>query len=339
MTAATATSALGAARPSRTAWALHTAERYALVLLLVAMIVFFGLYSKTSDVFLSQANLRNIVANESVDGLAALAALIPLVAMRFDVSIGAVLGGASVLIAWLCVNHGWALGPAIGGALVAGGVIGIANGYVVAYIGANSFIITLGMATLVTGLVSLFSKDQTIVGVPQAILDFGNGKWLGVPWPTWLLIAVAVLVAYLLRYTVTGRQLLQVGSNERSARLVGIDTKRLVFVAFLLAGVLAAIAGALQIARTGSGNPGSGSNLTLHALAACFLGATTIRPGHFNVPGTLVGVFFVAIAVNGLTLAGATDWVDPVFNGLSVIVAVALSTVLARRRGQLASPF
>jgi ribose transport system permease protein len=326
-------------RVSWTSAALHTAERYALVLLLLAMVIFFSVYSKTSDVFLTEANIRNVVANESVSGIAALAALVPLVALRFDVTIGAILGGVSVLVAYLCVNEGMALGPAVGLGVAAGAVVGVVNGYVIAYVGANSFIITLGMATLVTGLVSLFSQNQTIVGVPQALLDFGNGQWLGVPWPTWLLLVVAVLVAYLLRYTVTGRQLLQVGSNERSARLVGIDSKRLVFLAFVAAGTLAAVAGVLQLTRTGSGNPGSSSNLTLHALAACFLGATTIRPGQFNVPGTLVGVFFVAIAVNGLTLAGATDWVDPVFNGTAVIVAVALSTVLARRRGQFASPF
>ncbi len=96
---------------------------------------------------------------------------------------------------------------------------------------------------------------------------------------------------------------------------------------------MAAIAGALGLARTGSGNPDSGTSFTLNALAACFLGSTTIRPGQFNVPGTIVGVFFVAVGVNGLTLAGASDWVEPVFNGASIIVAVALSAVLARRRG------
>jgi ribose transport system permease protein len=108
---------------------------------------------------------------------------------------------------------------------------------------------------------------------------------------------------------------------------------------FVLAGALAAIAGALQLARTGSGNPQVGSNLTLSALAACFLGATVVRPGQFNVPGTLIGVFFVAVSVNGLTLAGAADWVDPVFNGAAVIVAVALSTVLGRRRGTRTAVF
>jgi len=312
---------------------VHVLERFALVWLLLAMIIFFALYSKTSGVFLSSANISNVVANESVTALAALAALIPLVALRFDVSVGAVLGGVSVLVASLTVNSGWALAPALLAGLAAGATIGAVNGYVIAYIGANSFIITLGMSTLLAGVVSLISHDNTIVGVPQALLNFGNDSWLGVPRPTWLLILVALLVAYLLRYTVFGRQLVQIGSNPRSARLVGIPIKRHVLRAFVLAGTVAAIAGALELARTGSGDPGAGQSFTFDALAACFLGSTTIRPGQFNVAGTIVGVLFVAVGVNGLTLAGASDWVQPAFDGGSIVVAVSLSAILARRRG------
>jgi ribose transport system permease protein len=312
---------------------LSLLERFALVWLLIAMIIFFSLDSATSSTFLTSANISNVVANESVTALAALAALIPLVALRFDVSIGAVLGAVSVLVASLTVNSGWDLVPAMLAGLAAGAAIGAVSGYVIAYVGANSFIITLGMSTLVAGLVSLVSQDNTIVGVPQAFLNFGNRSWLGVPRPTWLLIVVATFVAYLLRYTVFGRQLLQIGSNPRSARLVGIPVKRVVFLAFVLAGTVAAIAGTLELARTGSGNPDAGQSFTFDALAACFLGSTTIRPGHFNVAGTLIGVFFVAVGVNGLTLAGASDWVQPTFDGGSIMVAVAVSALLARRRG------
>ena len=126
---------------------------------------------------------------------------------------------------------------------------------------------------------------------------------------------------------------MQIGSNARSARLVGIPVRRLVLMAFVLAGALAAIAGALELARTGSGNPDSW--LELHAQRARRLlpRLDDDPPGQFNVPGTIVGVFFVAVGVNGLTLAGASDWVEPAFNGASIIVAVALSAVLARRRG------
>jgi ribose transport system permease protein len=316
---------------------LKLVERYALIWLLGLMILFFSVLPATAGTFPTTTNIRNVVAQESVVGILALGALIPLVALQFDISVGAVLGGVAVVVAKLTVDSGWDLAPALAVGLAVGAAIGAVNGAAVAYGGANSFIVTLGIATLVGGLVSLYSDNQAIVGVPDSMLEFGNGTWLGIPRPTWLLIACALLVSYLLRYTVYGRRLTQVGSNPSSARLVGIRVRRVKLWAFVLAGLVAAIAGALQLARTGSGNPQVGPNLTLNALAACFLGSATIRPGEFNVGGTIVGVFFVAVMVNGLTLAGAADWVEPVCNGLAVVIAVTVSVALARRRGGKAS--
>jgi len=313
------------------------AERYALVGLLALLVVFFALNPSTSDTFLTAANVRNVLANEAVVAIAALAALIPLVCGQFDVSVGAVLGGAALVVAALTSRTGLPPGVAIVAAIAVGGVVGAVSGAVIAYVRTSSFIITLGMATLVGGLVSLYSGDQTIVG-PQSMVDFGNGTTLGGPRPVWLLIVVAAATGWILRYTVFGRRLTAIGANPRAAQLVGIRVQRHVLLAFVLAGALAAVAGTLQLARSGAANPQIGPGFTLSALAAAFLGATTIRPGQFNVPGTIVGVFFVAISVNGLTLAGAADWVDPVFNGAAVVIAVALSTHLANRRGTQATP-
>jgi len=318
---------------------LPTLERYALVCLLAAIIVLFSILPSTADTFLTTANVRNVIAQESVIAILALAALVPLVALQFDVSVGAVLCAVTIVIATLTTKHGWGVGPALLAGVLVGAAFGVVSGLVVSYGGTNSFIITLGMSTLIVGLVSLYSHDQTIVGVPGSMLSFGNGLWLGIPKPTWLLIVCALGVEYVLRFTVYGRQLVQIGSNASSARLVGIRVKRMLFTVFVVAGALAAVAGALQLARTGSASPQLGPGLTLNAIAACFLGSTTIRPGQFNVPGTIVGVFFVAVMVNGLTLAGAADWVEPTFNGAAVVIAVTLSAILARRRGGTASVF
>ena len=311
-------------------------ERYALVVLLGLLIAFFALLPATHDSFLTVANIRNVAANQTVIAIAALAALVPLIAGEFDVSVGAVLGMVSVAIAALTTRAGLPVPVALVLGIAMGAAVGAVNGFVVAYLRASSFIITLGMATLVGGLVSLYTKNQVILGVPQSVVNFGTLNWLGVPRVVWLLAAVALVVGWLLLHTVFGRQLLSVGANQRAARLVGIPVERVVMLSFVLAGALAGVAGALLLARTGSGNPQVGSGYTLSALAAAFLGSTTIRPGRFNVPGTLVGVFFVAVSVNGLTLAGAADWVDPVFNGAAVVIAVAASTVLAHRRGTAA---
>ena len=315
---------------------VHVLERYALVALLGLLVAFFAVLPATSDTFLTVANLRNVAANEVVIAIAALAALIPLIGGQFDVSVGAVLGMVSVAIAALVTRAGAPPALALVAGVAMGAAVGAVNGFVVAYLRASSFIITLGMATLVGGLVSLYTKDQVILGIPQTMVDFGTLNWLGIPRVVWLLAVVALGVAYVLRHTVYGRRLLLVGANPRSARLVGIGVPRVALLSFVLAGALAGVAGAVELARSGSGNPQVGPGYTLSALAAAFLGSTTIHPGRFNVPGTIVGVFFVAVSVNGLTLAGAADWVDPVFNGAAVVIAVAASTILAHRRGTMA---
>lgn len=320
-------------RAARSQRLLPVVERYALVVLLGLLIAFFALLPATSGTFLTVANLRSLAANEVVIAIAALAALVPLIAGQFDVSVGAVVGMVSVAVAALVVRAHVPLALALVLGVLLGSSVGLLNGLVIAYLRAGSFIITLGMATLVGGLVSLYTKNQVILGVPQSMIDFGTLNWLGVPRVVWLLALVALAIAYLLRHTVYGRQLLSVGANPRSALLVGIPVPLVVLFSFVLAGALAGVGGAVELARTGSGNPQVGPGYTLSALAAAFLGSTTIRPGRFNVPGTIVGVFFVAVSVNGLTLAGAADWVDPVFNGAAVVLAVGASTVLAHRRG------
>jgi ribose transport system permease protein len=307
------------------------AERYALVVALVGLIVLFSVLPATADTFLTTVNIRNVLATQAVVSIAAIAVLIPLVCGQFDISVGALLGLAAYLVG-SALQHGVPLffGMAIG--VVACTAIGMLSGWLVAFVRANSIIITLGMATLATGLVSLYSKDATLVGVPEAMSKFGAGMTLGVPRAAWVLVIVAATVWYLLRFTVFGRQLLMIGSSERAAELVGVRTKRIVFAAFVLSAGIAGIAGVLALARSGSASPAVGPGYTLPAVAAVFLVSTTIRPGHFNVPGTIVGVFFVAVSVNGLTLAGTASWVDPVFNGAAVVIAVAASTMLRNRR-------
>ncbi|MCR1781916.1 ABC transporter permease [Nocardioides carbamazepini] len=311
---------------------LRLTERFGLVILLVAVAVYFTLNPATSATFPTTSNARNIVANESVLILVALAALVPLVAHRFDLSVGAIVALTSIAAAKATTSMDLPILVSVVLAVVIGAIVGLANGVLIAYFRANSLVITLGMATLLGGVASAWSGHQTIVGVPTELTSFGNGLWLGVPRPVFLVVVVVLGVSFLLGLTIFGRRLLSVGVNESAAHLVGLPVQRTVTLAFVASGALAGLAGALLLARTGSAASGVGVGYLLPALAAIFLGSTTIRPGRYTVAGTLVGVFFVAISINGLTLAGAADWVEPAFNGGAVIVAVAVSSLLTHRR-------
>ncbi|MDK3255567.1 ABC transporter permease [Blastococcus capsensis] len=308
-------------------------ERYALLILFVLLCVFFSTYGPTSGTFPSLANVRNILGNEAVIAVTALASIIPLTCGQFDLSVGSIVGLSSIVTASAAAEHDLPVAAAIGLGVLSGSLVGLFNGVLVARIGVNPLIATLGTATLVAGLISLYTANQVIsIGIPESITAIGSGTWLGLPRTVFWLALVAVAVYYLLTHTPYGRYLASVGVSPGSARLVGLRVDRYVLSSFVLSGGLAGIAGVLLLARAGTANPAVGPGFTLAALSAAFLGATAIKPGTFNVVGTLLGVLFVAVSVNGLVLAGAADWVQPTFNGAALIIAVALSTAIARRR-------
>lgn len=306
---------------------------YALPVAAVAVAVTFCFLPATSEVFPTGPNLRNIAASQSVVALVALAALVPVIGGQFDLSIGATLGLSSIVAAGASAA-GQPLVISCLLALAAALLVGTLNAILVARIRVNSLVATLGTASVIAGLVSLYTEDQAIVaGISPSIIQLGTGNWAGLPKPFVLLVIVALILAYVLRCTPYGRYLQSVGANPAASRLVGINEQRVVATSLMLGSVVAGIGGILQLALAGSASPQTGPGFTLAALAAVFLGATAFRPGEFNIQGVLVAVFFVAIIVNGLTLAGAQSWVNDLFNGIALLIAVSVATVAARRTG------
>lgn len=309
-------------------------ERYALVVLFAVVFVFFSFWGKTSSTFATRDEITNVLGNQAVIGILALAIIIPLVCGEFDFSVGSTAGLTQMLCAGFMSRLGWPLWAAILVPVAIGAVIGLSNGNTVARIGVNSLIVTLGVATVLVGLVNWYSKGQSIItGISPDLVKLGSGDWFGVPRTFYVLVLFAALVYYLLEHTPYGRYLHSIGSNREAARLVGLPIERLVLIAFMLSGALAGFAGVLLVARNGTGNPGVGTVAdTLQALSAAYLGATAIKPGRFNVIGTLVSIFFLAFTVTGLSLAGVANWINDVFNGAALFVAVLISTIIGRKR-------
>ncbi len=316
---------------------LEFVERYALVVLFGLTFLFFSLWSKTSSTFPTTRSVRVVLGDQAVIGILSLAITIPLVCGEFDFSVGSVAGLTQVLCAGFMSRLGAPVVVAVLAAVAIGALIGLANGNTVARVGVNSLIVTLGVATLLGGVVTWYGKGQTIVlHISKRLTDVGSGNWLGVPRTLYFLAVVAVLVYYLLEHTPYGRYLHSIGSNRDAARLVGLRVERLVLIAFVLSGLLSGIAGVILVARNGNASPQVGTVAdTLQALAAAFLGATAIKPGRFNVVGTMVAIFFLAFSVTGLTLAGVADWIHDVFDGAALFVAVLISTVVGRKRAGL----
>jgi ribose transport system permease protein len=324
--------ARAAHRPANRPRLLDVGERYGLFVLLVLEILFFVLLEP--DTFGTVENFRIVTTSISVLAVVAMSLMLPLLGGRFDVSTGAILGACSVTAASAMSDFGLPLGVAVCLALVLGCAIGAINGFVVAYLGVNSIIATIGTGTVLAGLVQAYTEGLPIqTGLSPWLVGLGNADVLGVP----SLFLIAVVVCSATWYTITqtpfGRFLTATGSNLTAARLNGIPARRIVFQSFVVSGLLAGIGGIMQIAAQGSGDPLIGGiPFILPALAAVFLGATTLRPGRYNVGGTVLALVFIATTISGLILVGLKPWVTDVFNGGAVVVAIAISAQVRRRR-------
>jgi ribose transport system permease protein len=314
--------------------ALEFVERYALVILFVATLVFFSLWSKTSHTFPHSTNIKNVLGGEAYSGILALAIMIPLVCGEFDFSVGNSAGLVQVLVAGFMARLGWPVPLAILVPVLIGSAIGLSNGNTVARIGVNSLIVTLGISSVLLGIVQWYTNGQSIANnISPWLTNIATDQWLGLPVTLYILAVAAVLVYYMLEHTPYGRYLYSIGSNRDAARLVGLRVERYVLIAFVLSGTLAGVAGVLLVANSGGGNPQAGQIIdTLQALAAAYLGATAIKPGRFNVLGTMIAIYFLAFTVTGLSLAGVADWINSVFDGGALFVAVLVSTIIGRRR-------
>ncbi len=313
---------------------LEFTERYALVVLFIATMLFFSFWSKTSSTFPHAQNIKNVLGNEAVTGILALAIMIPLVCGEFDFSVGNNAGLTQVLCAGFMARLGMPVVLAVIIPIGIGAFVGLANGNTVARVGVNSLIVTLGISSVLLGIVEWYTGGQSIINhISQSLINLGAGQWLGLPKTIFYLAVVAVAVHYMLEHTPFGRYLYSIGSNRDAARLVGLPVERYVLLAFTLSGALAGVAGVLLVSYNGTGSPQVGTILdTLQALAAAYLGATAIKPGRFNVLGTMIAIFFLAYTVTGLSLAGVADWINNVFDGGALFLAVLVSTIIGRRR-------
>jgi ribose transport system permease protein len=296
--------------------------------------VFFSVWSKTSNTFPHFTNIKNVLGGEAYTGLLALAIMIPLVCGEFDFSVGNNAGLVQVLVAGFMARLGMAVPLAILVPIAIGAFIGLSNGNTVARIGVNSLIVTLGISSVLLGIVQWYTNGQSISNnISPWLTNIATDTWLKLPVTLYILIVAALIVYYMLEHTPYGRYLYSIGSNRDAARLVGLRVERYVLLAFVMSGTLAGFAGILLVARSGGGNPQAGQIIdTLQALAAAYLGATAIKPGRFNVLGTMIAIYFLAFTVTGLSLAGVADWINSVFDGGALFVAVLVSTIIGRRR-------
>jgi ribose transport system permease protein len=288
------------------------------------------------DTFPTMANLTAILSTHSIIAILALGAMIPIVTGKFDLSIGYGLGLGHVLTLHLIIDTGWPWPLACLAVLIGGALIGVINGLLVEYAQIDSFIATLGTGSVLYAVTGWVTKGARIVpspqGLPAAFTGLSDSKVLGLPAPAFYVLVLAVALWLVLERLPLGRYLYVMGSNPRTAELIGIPTRRYVVYAFVGSGLVTGFAGILLAAQQQIGNPSVGLDYLLPAFVAALLGSTAIRPGRANALGTVVAVAILAIGLSGIGQLGADFWMTPLFNGVTLLIAVGLAGYAARRR-------
>ena len=311
--------------------ALRGVPAYGLVVLTVALALLFS--ALLPDTFPTLFNLRAILSDKAVIALLALAATIPMVAGKIDLTVGYGVVLWHILAISLQTRYGLPWPAAVAVVLLCAALAGAFNGLLVELAQIDSFIATLGTGTVIYALAMWHSGGRQVVGeLPDGFVALAGANLLGLPVGAFYVLAVAVALWLLSEFTPLGRALYVVGANPKAAQLNGISVRRHVLGAFVASGLLAGFAGVLLASRLQIGQASVGLEFLLPALVGAFLGSTTIRPGRVNVWGTLVGVAILAIGISGIQQFGGAFFVEPLFNGLTLLVSIGIAGWAQQRR-------
>jgi ribose transport system permease protein len=288
----------------------------------ILLVAVFG--AMRPEVFLTFGNLRNVLEQVAILAIIASVQTVVMVVGNFDLSVGATASLSGAVVAQLLIG-GQGIAVAIAGALVVGALVGAVNGYLTAYLKLSAFVATLATMTSVSGLAFIVTDGTTLFGLPQGFMSLGQGRWFGLPIPIFVAIVIAVFVWFVLRNTTIGRRWHAVGGNAEVAKLSGVHVNRVRFLAFVVAGAGAALAGVVLTSRLASATATSGDSYMLLAIAAVFLGMTISKEGTANIGGTLIGVGILGVLSNGLNIIGVSTYVQQFLTGIIIIAAVAFS--------------
>jgi ribose transport system permease protein len=305
-------------------------SRYGLLVAWAVVIVVFCALSP--DVFATSRNLQITLSTQSVLLILTLALLPALAAGEYDLSVAGVLGISYVLIGWLNVVHGWPIGLAIVVAMSAGVAVGAVNALLIVGVGIDSLVTTLGMGTLLAGA-ALGINGQSVAGISPGLVDVFRHDLLGVQMGFWFALVLTALFWYVFTQTPLGRYVFIVGAGREVARLTGLRVNAIRTGCLIAASTLAAFGGVALAGLQGSADPNAGPSFLLPAFASAYLGSTAIRPGRFNAWGAFAAVYFLATGITGLQIIGLSGWIEQVFYGASLVIAVILSHLARRRLG------
>jgi ribose transport system permease protein len=304
---------------------------YGLPILTLLLIIFFSIL--LPDTFPTALNVRSILSDKAIIAMLSLAATLPMMAGRIDLTVGFGIVMWHILAISLQVNYGvpWPLAIVI--VVVCAGFVGFLNGVLVEIAQVDAFIATLGTGTILYALALWHTGGRQIIGhLAPGFIDINTLAPLGVPIPALYVVVLAIVLWIVSERLPIGRYIYAIGANEKAAALNGIPVRTYVIGVFVASGVIAGLAGCVLAAKLRIGQANVGLDYLLPALVGAFLGSTTIKPGRVNVWGTMFGVLILAVGISGIQQLGGAFFVEPLFNGTTLVVSIALAAFAQRRR-------
>lgn len=285
-----------------------------------------------SNYFLTQGNFLVVLRQVSINGILAVGMTFVIIIAGVDLSVGSVLALAGIVAArFVTSSSNMAIGsfdsPILLPLMVAimiGALCGFLNGYIISKFRLQAFIVTMGMLSAARGMTMLTTDGNPVSSLDSGFRALGNSYVLGIPTPVLIFAAIFIAAWILLNKTVFGRYVFAVGGNEKSARTSGIDVHKIKVAVYTLCGVLAAIAGLILTARTGSAQTSAGFAYELDAIAAVVIGGTSMAGGMGTLMGTLFGVLIIGVMNNGLDLLGVQSYYQQIIKGVLIVAAVML---------------
>jgi ribose transport system permease protein len=325
-------SRLGSRAEARSRFSFKDAgERFGLLVAWAVLIIVFGLITPT---MLTWPPYASMFGFNAIIVILTLGLIIPLTAGDFDLSVASTLTLSAMIVAILNVKLGVPVAIAVLVALAVGIFVGAVNAFFILYFRIHSLIVTLGVGYFINGVVLWISNSAVVFGQslsPLTKLVFST-KLLGISLMFWYALILTIVLWYLFEFTSAGRRLLFVGRGREVARLSGVNVERVRALSLIAASSIAALAGVLYTGMRGSADPSSGLAFLLPAFAAAFLGSTAIYPGRFNPWGAFVAVFFLSTGILGLNFIGADSFVQNLFYGGGLVIAVSISQLVRKRQ-------
>ncbi|MFI5609497.1 ABC transporter permease [Amycolatopsis sp. NPDC051903] len=302
--------------------------------LIITLVVLVVLLSTLNDNFLRTNNLLLIGSAITIMGLLSLVQTLVIILGALDISVGSMAGLASVISAMAFTSTGSSI-VGILAAVGTGIACGLVNGLIIIFGRVNPVVATLATLATYKGIAQVVSdgKAQGYTGADDLFIFLAKGSVLGLPTLVWVFLIVAAVLHFLLKYTDIGRNVFAIGGNDTAARLAGININRYIIGVYALVGVVAAIAGVLITARTGSGQPTSGSEgLELQAVTGAALGGTMLKGGKGSIVSTVLAVFILGVLDNGMSGLGINQFWQNVAHGALLVVAVVLQQLRSGER-------